>query len=79
MSEETPISTEWRIPFDAAQRETNPQRLSELIAETQNAIFYRWQDLNDADVQERNDIKLALETIREWQVSKLNFPRLKDE
>ena len=65
----------WQLKFDAATRESDPDKLAKLLTEAEDAIFVRLQELRGQITAESEAIDNAIKTLRELQVTKLNFPK----
>ena len=67
---------EWQGKLEAALRESDPQKLPDMVRAAESAIILRQQALaNTPDGQaERQDIDDALHALRVIQREKLDFP-----
>jgi hypothetical protein len=65
----------WQLKFDAATRESDPNKLAKLLIEAEDAIFARLQELDGQITAESQAIDNAVKALRELQVTKLNFPK----
>jgi hypothetical protein len=67
---------DWRFLYQAAVSETNPALLEQLVYQTEDAMFFRLQELArrlDAP-PERNEIADAAEGLLALKVEKLGWP-----
>ena len=70
------IFPDWQQPLEAAVRETDPQKLPQLLEAAEAAIFLRSQSLvNSPDSHaERSRLHDGMRTIRAIQIEKLLYP-----
>jgi hypothetical protein len=73
------ISSLWQRKYQAAAQESDPTKLAKLVLEAENAIFERLQELAGTKTPEHEAIQGAIKTLRELQVTKLNFPQWDSE
>jgi hypothetical protein len=71
-----PSAHDWRALLEAAERENDPQRLQALMTLAEDAIFLRLQKLEGRPDEE---LERGIATLRELQVTKLDYPRLDSE
>jgi hypothetical protein len=66
----------WREPFEKAVKETDLQRLGELVIQAEAAIYKRFEKLqNSADCdEERRAIKVASDQLLALKVNRLGWP-----
>jgi hypothetical protein len=68
-------ATNWAQACDDAEHETDPTKLLQLLAEIENRIFLRLQELGAKDFEEHAAIEQAVVKMRRLQVERLNFPK----
>jgi hypothetical protein len=69
----------WREPFEKAVKETDLQRLGELVVQAEAAIYKRFEKLRnspDCD-EERSAIKAASDQLLALKVNRLGWPPVK--
>lgn len=66
--------TRWQHACQAAERETDPEKLIQFLSDIESGIFFRLQELGAGSFQEREAIEKATATIRRLQVERLNYP-----
>ena len=67
---------DWQQKFEAVLLEADEQKLPQLVADAEAAIFLRFQSLDncpDGHV-ERNALRDAIRTLRAIQTGKLHYP-----
>jgi len=69
-------SSSWKEPYLEALRESDKEKLTELVYAAEGAIFLRLQELvGSADhPEERSEIKVACAALLSIQINKLGFP-----
>jgi hypothetical protein len=69
-------SFSWKEPYLAALKESDKQKLTELVHAAEGAIFIRFQELAGSDnhYDERVELKAACEGLRLMQINKLGWP-----
>ena len=67
---------DWQQKFEAVLLEADAQKLPQLVADAEAAIFLRFQSLdNSPDAQaERDALSDAIRTLRAVQTGKLHYP-----
>jgi hypothetical protein len=72
-----PDSFSWKEPYLAALKETNEEKLTELVYAVEGVIFCRLQELagSSGHQEERDEMSSALATLLKIQTGKLGWPR----
>jgi len=66
----------WKELYLQALRESDKEKLAELIDATEDAMFLRLQELEDSSdsKEERNEIRAACEDLLAIRINKLGWP-----
>ena len=69
----------WREPFEKALKETDAQRLGELVVQAEVAIYERYETLQDSPDcdEELRAIKVASDQLLALKVNRLGWPPVK--
>jgi hypothetical protein len=66
--------TNWQDACEAAERETDPVKLVQLLTTIEESIFKRLQELGSKDDQERAAVDRALAVLHRLQAERLKYP-----
>jgi hypothetical protein len=65
----------WKRQIQKALRENDPEKLVHFVYATENALFFRWQELDAKfDKQERAAMRSAADNLLAIKVHKLGWP-----
>jgi hypothetical protein len=66
----------WKLPYLAAFRETDKEKLTELVHATETAIFQRQQEIAGLDdhYDEQLELRACCECLLSIQINKLGWP-----
>ena len=69
----------WREPFEQALKQTDPQKLGDLVVQAEAAIYERFEKLqNSSDCDEElRAIKVATDQLLALKVNRLGWPPVK--
>jgi len=71
-----PDSLAWKEPYLAALKESDKEKLTELVHATETAIFQRQQEIAESDdhYEERMELQACCEGLLSIQINKLGWP-----